>query len=84
MRPSSFLLTGTVKLLVGAFPRWIGCAPENRQRIYFANHTSHIDTVALWAALPIRLRSCTHLLQPETTGAMGSSTTSQERLYGRS
>ncbi len=60
MRPSSFLLTGTVKLLVGAFPRWIGCAPENRQRIYFANHTSHIDTVALWAALPIRLRSCTH------------------------
>lgn len=60
MRPSSFLLTGSVKLLVGAFARWIGCAPEERQRIYFANHTSHIDTVALWAALPIRLRNCTH------------------------
>jgi 1-acyl-sn-glycerol-3-phosphate acyltransferase len=53
-------LTGIVKLLVGAFPRWIGCAPESVQRIYFANHTSHIDTVAIWAALPFRLRNTTH------------------------
>ena len=60
MRPSSFLLTGVAKLLVGAFPRWLGCAPEPTQRIYFANHTSHIDTVAIWAALPIRLRNTTH------------------------
>jgi 1-acyl-sn-glycerol-3-phosphate acyltransferase len=60
MRPSSFLLTGVAKLLVGAFPRWLGCAPEPTQRIYFANHTSHIDTVAIWAALPIRLRDTTH------------------------
>lgn len=60
MRPSSFLLTGAAKLLVGAFPRWMGCAPEPTQRIYFANHTSHIDTVAIWAALPIRLRNITH------------------------
>ena len=60
MRPSSFVLTGVAKLLVGAFPRWIGCGPEATQRIYFANHTSHIDTIAIWAALPIRLRSATH------------------------
>ena len=60
MRPSSFLLTGIAKLLVGAFPRWLGCTPEATQRIYFANHTSHIDTVAIWAALPIRLRNITH------------------------
>ena len=60
MRPSSFVLTGVAKLLVGAFPRWVGCGPEPRQRIYFANHTSHIDTIAIWAALPIRLRNITH------------------------
>ena len=60
MRPSSFALTGITKLLVGAFPRWIGCGPEPTQRIYFANHTSHIDTIAIWAALPIRLRNTTH------------------------
>jgi len=49
-----------VRLLVGAYPRWIGCQPEPAQRIYFANHTSHIDTMAIWAALPIRLRGRTH------------------------
>jgi 1-acyl-sn-glycerol-3-phosphate acyltransferase len=60
MRPSSFVLTGIARLLVGAFPRWSGCRPEPTQRIYFANHTSHIDTIAIWAALPIRLRYITH------------------------
>ncbi len=60
MRPSSVVLVGLVKLLVGAYPRWLGSAPEPTQRIYFANHTSHIDTMAIWAALPIRLRYRTH------------------------
>jgi 1-acyl-sn-glycerol-3-phosphate acyltransferase len=60
MRPTSFVLTGIARLLVGAFPRWSGCGPEPTQRIYFANHTSHIDTIAIWAALPIRLRYITH------------------------
>jgi 1-acyl-sn-glycerol-3-phosphate acyltransferase len=60
MRPSSALLVIIVKLLVGAYARWIGCAPSTNQRIYFANHSSHVDTLALWAALPIRLRYSTH------------------------
>lgn len=60
MRPSASALVALVQLLVGAYPRWIGCAPEQRQRIYFANHTSHVDTLALWAALPRQLRERTH------------------------
>ena len=60
MRPSAAVLVGIVKLLVGAYPRWIGCGPEPHQRIYFANHTSHIDTLAIWSALPARLREHTH------------------------
>lgn len=48
-----------VRLLVGAYPRWIGCTPKATQRIYFANHTSHMDTVVLWAALPAALRANT-------------------------
>lgn len=59
MRPSGVLLVGMVKLLVGAYPRWIGCGPEPTQRIYFANHSSHIDTLALWSALPFDLRART-------------------------
>ena len=47
------------RLLVGAYPRWIGSAPKAAQRIYFANHSSHMDTVVLWAALPEELRSNT-------------------------
>jgi len=48
-----------VRTLVGAYPRWIGSAPSANQRIYFANHTSHMDTVVLWAALPASLRANT-------------------------
>jgi 1-acyl-sn-glycerol-3-phosphate acyltransferase len=59
MRPSSALLVGVVKLLVGAYARWIGTGPFATQRIYFANHTSHIDTLAIWSSLPRRLRSHT-------------------------
>ena len=55
----SYLLIGAVRALLGATPRWIGSKPEDRQRIYFANHTSHIDTVALWSALPPDLRAKT-------------------------
>jgi 1-acyl-sn-glycerol-3-phosphate acyltransferase len=56
MRPSSALLVGVIKLLVGAYARWIGTAPGPAQRIYFANHTSHIDTLAIWSSLPRELR----------------------------
>lgn len=52
----SRLLASISKALIGAYPRWIGCQPEPRQRIYFANHASHLDTVALWSALPPALR----------------------------
>lgn len=43
-------------MLVGAYPRWIGSVPSANQRIYFANHSSHMDTLVLWAALPHSLR----------------------------
>jgi 1-acyl-sn-glycerol-3-phosphate acyltransferase len=55
----SYVLIGSVRALLGAAPRWVGSKPEERQRIYFANHTSHIDTVAIWSALPPNLRAKT-------------------------
>jgi len=54
------LLLGLVHLLVGAQARWEGTAPARRQRIYFANHSSHLDTLVIIAALPSELRSETH------------------------
>jgi len=56
MMVTAGLLTGLTRLLVGAYPRWVGCGPAPIQRIYFANHSSHLDTIALWSALPPELR----------------------------
>ncbi|HYQ38370.1 MAG TPA: lysophospholipid acyltransferase family protein [Pseudomonas sp.] len=52
-------ITGFARLLTGARSLWRGCAPEPRQRIYFANHSSHADFVLLWSSLPPELRAHT-------------------------
>jgi 1-acyl-sn-glycerol-3-phosphate acyltransferase len=57
--PVSPLLVFFVRLLCGAHGRWVGCAPEPRQRVYLANHGSHVDTLVLWSALPPALRART-------------------------
>lgn len=35
---------------------WLGTAPEDRKRVYFANHTSNGDFVLVWAVLPQAMR----------------------------
>ncbi|MCG7392351.1 1-acyl-sn-glycerol-3-phosphate acyltransferase [Microvirga sp. ACRRW] len=54
------VLIGLTRFLVGGHARWIGTRPDEKQRIYFANHGSHIDTLLLWSALPKTLRATTH------------------------
>jgi 1-acyl-sn-glycerol-3-phosphate acyltransferase len=53
------LLAFVARLITGAQGHWKGCAPEAVQRIYFANHQSHLDWVLIWAALPGELRAHT-------------------------
>jgi 1-acyl-sn-glycerol-3-phosphate acyltransferase len=43
------VIAGLIRLLTG-------CAPDPVQRIYFANHTSHLDFPVIWASLPPALR----------------------------
>lgn len=50
------LLLGVTRLLCGPQARWVGCQPSTRQRIYFANHSSHLDSLVLWASLPPEVR----------------------------
>lgn len=57
-RAASWLAAG-VRLATGIRVRWDGCEPEAKQRIYFANHTSHLDAVVLWGALPAPIRART-------------------------
>lgn len=53
------LLAFVARLITGAQGHWYGCAPKAEQRIYFANHQSHLDWVLIWAALPHELRAVT-------------------------
>ncbi len=53
------ILVGIAKMLSGATVRWVGCEPDDCQRVYFANHTSHLDALILWASLPKSIRSLT-------------------------
>jgi 1-acyl-sn-glycerol-3-phosphate acyltransferase len=55
--PLAVVLGGVAKLISGARVRWVGSEPHTRQRIYFANHTSHLDFVVLWACLPEAVRA---------------------------
>ena len=53
------LLVTLTRLVAGAQARWVGATPASIQRVYFANHSSHLDALVLWAALPPGLRACT-------------------------
>jgi 1-acyl-sn-glycerol-3-phosphate acyltransferase len=53
------ILSVTAKLLSGATARWIDCQPDTCQRVYFANHTSHLDAIVLWSVLPPEIRQIT-------------------------
>jgi 1-acyl-sn-glycerol-3-phosphate acyltransferase len=58
MRMLLEVLCSVVRLAVGAYPA--GPSPEGHtQRLYFANHTSHLDTMVLLAAMRLRARART-------------------------
>lgn len=50
------------KFLSGASVRWVDCQPDRCQRVYFANHTSHLDSIVVWAALPPEVREVTRMV----------------------
>jgi 1-acyl-sn-glycerol-3-phosphate acyltransferase len=52
----SAVLASVGRLVSGAAVQW-HCDPNAEvQRIYFANHSSHLDFIVIWSALPPRLR----------------------------
>lgn len=49
-------LAAVCRLISGATVEW-RCDPHaDAQRIYFANHSSHLDFLVIWSALPAHLR----------------------------
>jgi len=53
------LVSGLAWLVTGAQARWVGAGPSAAQRIYFANHSSHLDFVVIWSCLPREIRART-------------------------
>ena len=59
IHPVANLLAGIARGISGVQVQWAGCELDERQRVYFANHTSHLDFVVLWSALPSDIRAVT-------------------------
>jgi 1-acyl-sn-glycerol-3-phosphate acyltransferase len=59
MNLTAAVLSLIAKLLSGSSVRWVDCHPDTCQRVYFANHTSHLDAMVLWASLPWNVRNLT-------------------------
>ena len=53
------VLSLSARALSGATARWVDCYPDTCQRVYFANHTSHLDVLVIWSSLPRDIRTLT-------------------------
>ncbi len=56
------LLIFTARTISGVTVLWYDSQPDSCQRVYFANHTSHLDALVIWAALPHRVREETRMI----------------------
>ncbi len=57
--PLAGIIAGAARLISGVNVRWADSEPDPRQTVYFANHSSHLDFVVLWSALPAEIRART-------------------------
>jgi 1-acyl-sn-glycerol-3-phosphate acyltransferase len=55
----SGFLAFIARLISGATARWTAPLDPARQRVYFANHTSHLDFIIIWSSLPPAMRART-------------------------
>jgi 1-acyl-sn-glycerol-3-phosphate acyltransferase len=64
-------LAALARLVSGASVRWIDSQPDTCQRVYFANHTSHLDALVVWSALPRAVRELTRPVAAKDYWAKG-------------
>ena len=56
-------LIASARVVSGATVLWYESQPDDScQRVYFANHTSHLDALVVWAALPPAIREKTRMV----------------------
>ncbi|MBP6346437.1 MAG: 1-acyl-sn-glycerol-3-phosphate acyltransferase [Neisseriaceae bacterium] len=57
---TGYVLVLLSRLITGVQVRWQGCAPKAGARVYYANHSSHLDGLVIWAGMPKELRPTVH------------------------
>jgi 1-acyl-sn-glycerol-3-phosphate acyltransferase len=65
LRPLAGVIAAAARLVSGAQVTWLAGRPQPMQSVFFANHTSHLDFVVLWSALPRDLRALTRPIAAE-------------------
>ncbi len=75
-------VTGLARLITGVRGEWRGCLPEQRPRIYFANHRSHGDFVLIWTVLPAASRRLTRPVAAADYWGHGLRRFFGERVFG--
>lgn len=58
-RTTAGMIALFARLLTAVRGIWHGTNPQDVQRIYYANHASHGDSVLIWTVLPPRIRDAT-------------------------
>jgi 1-acyl-sn-glycerol-3-phosphate acyltransferase len=56
---TSRFLAFIARLISGATARWTAPLERGRQRVFFANHASHLDFIIIWSSLPPDMRAMT-------------------------
>ncbi|MCL2005666.1 MAG: 1-acyl-sn-glycerol-3-phosphate acyltransferase [Planctomycetaceae bacterium] len=60
------------RIVSGATILWYESQPDDScQRVYFANHTSHLDALVIWSALPASIREKTRMVAAKDYWAAG-------------
>ncbi len=50
------IVANTARMICGCRARWIEPPIDTEPRVYYANHSSHLDALMIWASLPTPLR----------------------------
>lgn len=58
-RAAAWLLVMVARTIARKSVRFVGRIDDSRQRIFFANHTSHLDFILIWSSLPRKVRERT-------------------------
>jgi len=81
LHPVAGVIAALARAISGVQVRWVGDKPSGSQCIYFANHTSHLDFVVLWSALPSELRARTRPVAAKDYWSTGIKSFLAERVF---